>query len=286
MADVIIILVTLLICVVALYPMYYVFIMSVSDPRSVMAKDIFLVPKGFQLKSYKLLFDNRDMWTAYKNTLIYVGATTVLMLATCSIGAYPLTVDGLPGRKWVVRYLLVPMYFGGGMIPTFLLMNRIGLYDNRMAIILPACVSIWYTILVHTFFRSIPNSLRESAFLDGATHLQVLTKIFLPLSKPIMAVIAIYTIVGMWNSWFSAQIYLPSRELHPLQLYLQRVLIQKSVDLSTLNSTEIEEALEKMFSSQQMQYSIIIFTTLPVIFTYPFFQKYFIKGIMIGSLKG
>lgn len=284
-ADVIIILVTMLICVVALYPMYYVFIMSVSDPRSVMAKDIFLVPKGFQLKSYKLLFDNRDMWTAYKNTLIYVGATTVLMLATCSIGAYPLTVDGLPGRKWVVRYLLVPMYFGG-MIPTFLLMNRIGLYDNRMAIILPACVSIWYTILVHTFFRSIPNSLRESAFLDGATHLQVLTKIFLPLSKPIMAVIAIYTIVGMWNSWFSAQIYLPSRSLHPLQLYLQRVLIQKSVDLSTLNSTEIEEALEKMFSSQQMQYSIIIFTTLPVIFTYPFFQKYFIKGIMIGSLKG
>lgn len=284
-SDVIIYVITTIICILTLYPMYYVFIMSISDPNEVMAKSIFLYPKGFQLDTYRLLIGNSEMWVAYLNTIIYVTITTVLMIITCLLGAYPLTVKNLWGRKWVVRYLLIPMYFNGGLIPTFLLMTKLGLYNNRLAIIIPASVSIWNIILMRTYFTSLPNSLRESAFIDGATNLQVLFRIYFPLSKPIVAVIAIYTIVGMWNSWFPAMVYLPNSSLHPLQMYLQRVLVQQSVDLTKLNSTEIAEAIEKMYSGEQLKYSIIIFTTLPIIFTYPFFQKYFIKGVMIGSLK-
>ncbi len=284
--DIVLIFLTALICLITLYPMYYVFIMSVSDPREVMAKSVFLYPKGFQLNSYLMLFRNKDMWIAYMNTIIYVVTTTALMIVTCGLGAYPLTVKNLWGRKWIVRYLLVPMYFSGGLIPTFLMMSKIGLYNNRLAIIIPGAVSIWNIILVRTFFQGLPEALRESAFIDGATNLQVLFKIYLPLSKPILAVISIYTIVGVWNSWFSAMVYLPTTQYHPLQMYLQRVLVQQSVDLSELNSTEMKQAIQKIHSGMQLKYSIIIFTTLPIIFTYPFFQKYFIKGVMIGSLKG
>lgn len=284
--DVMLIVITALICVITLYPMYYVFIMSISDPKEVIAKSIFLYPKGFSIDSYKLLFGNSEMWRAYMNTIIYVVTTTFLMILTCGLGAYPLTVKTLWARKWIVRYLLVPMYFGGGLIPTFLMMSKIGLYNNRMAIIIPGAVSIWNIILVKTYFQGIPEAMRESAFIDGASNLQILFKIYLPLSKPILAVVAIYTIVGVWNSWFNAMVYLPTTDLQPLQMYLQRVLVQQTVDLSKLNSTEIEQAIGKMYSGMQLKYSIIIFTTLPIIFTYPFFQKYFIKGVMIGSLKG
>lgn len=286
LADVIMVTLTVLICIITIYPMYYVLIMSVSDPISVMSKNVFFLPKGFQLETYALLFQNKDMWSAYLNTIIYVAAATVLVIITCGIGAYPLTVKTLWGRKWIVRFLLVPMYFSGGLIPTFLLMTKLGLYNNRLAIIVPSAVSIWYIILTRTYFTSIPEEMRESAFMDGAANWQILLKIYLPLAKPILAVIAIYSIVGMWNSWFSAMLYLPNAKLHPLQMYLQRVLIQQSVDLTKLNSTEIEDAIRRKMSGAQLKYSIIIFTTLPIIFTYPFFQRYFIKGVMIGSLKG
>ena len=197
-----------------------------------------------------------------------------------------MTVSGLHGRKFFVTYLLIPMYFGGGLIPSFLLINQLGIYNTRWAIIIPSAFSIWNLILVRTFFSSLPEELRESAKMDGAGHLRILFQIFLPLSKAILAVVAIYSIVGQWNSWFNAQVYLPSTSLQPLQMYLKRVLVQLSVDLRTTTSVEMEEAVAKMFSATQLKYSMIIFTTLPIIFTYPFFQKYFIKGVMVGSLKG
>lgn len=283
--DVTLIIVVVLLCLVTLYPFYYVLIMSISDPTEVIARSITFYPKGFQLDSYRLLFEDVQMWKSYLNTILYVTTSTVLVLVTSILGAYPLTVPGLPGRKWVVRYLLVPMYFGGGLIPTYLLMTKIGLYDNVWAIIIPSAVSIWYIILVRTYFASLPSALRESAYIDGARDIQILFHIYVPISKPILAVIAIYAIVGMWNSWFSAMVYLPNVDLHPLQMYLQRVLIAQKVDLTKLNSTEIADAINKIYSGEQLKYAMIIFTTLPIVFTYPFFQKYFIKGVMIGSLK-
>lgn len=283
--DVVLIAIVLLLCLITLYPFYYVIIMSISDPKEVIARSIDFYPKGFQLDSYMLLFKDVAMWRSYANTIIYVLASTVLVLVTSVSVAYPLTIPGLPGRKWLVRYLLVPMYFGGGLIPTYLVMTNLGLYNNVWAIIIPSAVSIWYIILVRTFFTGLPAALRESAYIDGARDIQIMFHIYVPISKPILAVIAIYAIVSMWNSWFSAMVYLPNTDLHPLQMYLQRVLIAQNVDLTKLNSTEVEDALSKIYSGEQLKYAMIIFTTLPIIFTYPFFQKYFIKGVMIGSLK-
>lgn len=285
LADIIFYIVSAILCIITLYPMYYVFIMSISDPIEVAAKRISLYPKGFYLETYKIIFRDSKMWKSYANTIIYVFSGTILNCITSVMAAYPLTSKKLIGRKWIVRYLILPMYFSGGLIPTFLLMNKLGLYNNRFAIIIPGAVSIWYIILVRTYLMTIPSSLRESAFIDGANNFHVLFRIYVPLAKPILAVVAIYTVVGIWNSWFGAMIYLPNEDLHPLQMYLVRVLIQQSVDLKSLPKDDFEEAIAMMLSNTQLKYSMIIFTTLPIIFTYPYFQKYFIKGAMIGSLK-
>ncbi len=283
--DVVLYIIAGLLCLVALYPMYYVLIMSISDPIEVAANRVSLLPRGFYLDSYKIIVRDSKMWWAYLNTLIYVVSGTALVCLTSVMAAYPLTAKNLIGRKWIVRYLIIPMYFGGGLIPTFLLMNNLGLYNNRFAIIIPGAVSIWYIILTRTYFMTLPTSLKESAFIDGASNLKILFNIYIPISKPIIAVIGIYSIVGIWNSWFNAMIYLPSETLHPLQMYLVRVLVQQTVDLTKLPMEDVKEAIQKILSNTQLKYAIIIFTTLPIIFTYPFFQKYFIKGAMLGSLK-
>lgn len=268
-----------------LYPMFYVFILSISDPVEAAAMNVYLWPKGFSITSYRILFNNPTMWRSYGYTILYVLSGTVLMLITSVMGAYPLLEKNLFGRKILVYYLIIPMYFSGGMIPSFLLISKLGIYNTVWAMILPGAVGIWNIILTRTFFTSIPITLKESAFIDGANHFTILFKIYLPLSKPILAVISIYTVVGIWNSWFNAMIYLPNVELQPLQMYLRRVLIEQSVDLTKLPASAQEEAFLKKMSSLQLRYSMIIFTTLPVLFVYPFFQKYFIKGAMIGSLK-
>ena len=283
--DVIFIAIATFLCFITLYPMYYVLIMSISDPIEVATMNVHFYPKGVILDSYKVIFRDAKMWLAYVNTIIYVVSGTFLCCLTSVLAAYPLTSKNLFFRKWIVRYLIIPMYFGGGLIPTFLLMNRLGLYNNRWAIIIPSAVSIWYIILTRTYFMSIPSSLKESAFIDGANNFHILFQIYVPTSKPILAVIAIYSLVGIWNSWFNAMIYLPNEALHPLQMYLQRVLVQQSVDLTKLPMDDVEAAIALMLSNTQLKYAIIIFTVLPIIFTYPLFQKYFIKGTMLGSLK-
>ena len=284
-ADVILHLFALGICLITLYPFYFVIIMSVSSPMEVAAMNVFWYPKGLFFGSYELIVRDTKMWWAFLNTIIYTACGTFLNCLTSVLGAYPLTFRNLKGRKWVVAYLLIPMYFGGGLIPSYLLINKLGLYNTMWALIIPGAVSIWNIILVRTYFMTVPEALRESALVDGASHLQLLFRIMVPVSKPIMAVIAIYTIVGIWNSWFDALVYLPNENLHPLQMYLYRVVVQQTVDLKTLSMEDASNAVATMLSNIQLKYAIIVFTTLPVIFTYPFFQKYFIKGALLGSLK-
>lgn len=271
---------------VTVYPMYYVLILSISDPAAAMTMRVYWVPDGFNLDSYRLLVRDSEMWRAYLNTILYIVPTTLLMLATCLMGAFPLTVKGLRFRKWINMYLLIPMYFSGGMIPSFLLIVKLGLYDQPLSQILPACFSIWNIILTKAYLSSIPESLRESARIDGANIYQILLRVYVPMAKPILAVISVYTIVGVWNSWFNAMVYLPHTTWQPLQLYLRRVLVENTQDLTrTLTAEEsLERALRQM-STAQLKYAMIIFTTLPVLCAYPFFQRYFIKGIMLGSLK-
>lgn len=285
--DVILYFAAICICLATLYPMYYVIIRSISDPVKSLTNPVVFYPQGLYFGSYKLIVQDSKMWLAYANTIFYVVCGTILMLTTSVLGGYPLVMKNLLGRKWIVRFLLVPMYFSGGMIPSFLLINKLHMYDTYLAMILPGAVGIMNIILTRTYFTTIPDSLSESAKMDGANNFRILSQIYIPLSKPILAVIAIYTIVAIWNSWFNAMIYLPSADKHPLQMYLQRILVSQTVDLTQLKTAEeFREAQEKALGATQLKYSMIVFITLPILFVYPLFQKHFMKGVMLGSLKG
>lgn len=290
LGDLFIYLIVALLCFLCLYPMYFVLVVSLSDPIYASQMSVYVWPKsetGIYLGAYERLVTDNNMWHAYLNTILYTLVPTLLMLLTCSICAYPLTSPKLIGRKAVNLFLLVPMYFGGGLIPSFILMTKLNLYNNIWAIIIPASFSIWYIILTRTYFASIPEELREAAKIDGANNYQCLYHVYMPNAKPILAVIAIYTLVARWNSWFDAMIYLPNPDLHPLQMYLRRVLVDNTVDLvSTLSAEDMAALTMKRLSNDQMKYAMIIFTTLPIIFAYPFLQRYFIRGVMVGSLKG
>jgi putative aldouronate transport system permease protein len=270
---------------ITLYPMYYVLILSLSDPRYSITGEVYTIPRGFDISSYLVLIKNTEVWQAFFNTMIYVIAGTALMLVTSSLGAFPLTYKGLPGRKYITVYLLITMFFSGGLIPSFLLVLKLGMYDSPLSLIIPSCFSVWNIILVKSYFSSVPETLREAAKIDGASVYQILLRIYLPLSTPILAVIAVYTIVGIWNSWFSAMVYLPSLDWQPLQLYLRRMLVEDQSITSMLSAEAVREMQERKLAYAQLKYAMIIFTSLPVLFTYPFFQKYFMKGIMLGSLK-
>jgi putative aldouronate transport system permease protein len=247
---------------------------------------VYTIPKGFDLTAYKVLFTDSNMWKAYVNTFLYVIPTTILMIITSTLVAYGLNYRNLIGRKYLTMFLLIPMYFSGGMIPTFLLVVKLGIYDNPLSQIIPVCFSIWNIILVKAYFRTIPDSLSEAAKMDGAGLLQILYNIYLPLGKPIFAVLAVYTIVGVWNSWFNAMLYLPHTDWQPLQMYLRRILIEATKTLSqNVDPAAAKLLAMKQLSNVQMKYAIIIFTSLPVLCTYPFFQKYFVKGMVLGSLK-
>ena len=242
----------LLICIATVYPMYYVLILSISAPEYAAKMNVYLVPKGFSLDAYKMLAGDGEMWRAYLNTILYTVPTTVLMLVTSVLIAYPLTYKHLAGRKFVNMFLLIPMYFSGGMIPAFLLITKLKLYGSPLSQVLPVCFSIWNIILMKAFF----------------------------------SIISVYTIVGRWNSWFDALIYLPKTEWQPLQLFLRRILVESTRQVTdVLDPQMAAEMIKKQMSGAQLKYAMIIFTTLPVLFTYPFFQKYFVKGVMLGSLK-
>ena len=269
--------------------MWYVICLSVSDPIAAGAGKVSFWPVGFSLESYKLVFGNSQFWIGFRNSVLYVIAGCLLMLFNTVTVAYPLTRKNLWGRKWLTYFLLIPMYFGGGMIPSFILVTKLGLYNTPWALILPG-YSIWNIILCRTFMASLPQDLGDAAFVDGATNMQALWRVFLPLCKPIIAVILIYTIVGVWNSWFGASIYTTNKDIQPVQLFLRNVLISmQGVDISkgqTMTQELMEQMAEVAMTARQLRYSMIVIVTLPIILVYPLFQKHFTKGVMLGSLKG
>jgi putative aldouronate transport system permease protein len=270
---------------ITLYPFYYVLILSLSEPRYALTMDVYTIPKGFSLGAYQVIVRDAKMWRALFNTVMYVISITGLILATSVLGAFPLTYKGLKGRKYINAYLLITMFFSGGLIPTFLLVLKLGMYNSPWALIIPSCFSVWYIILVKSYFSSVPETLREAAKIDGANVYQILFRVYLPLSVPIIAVIAVYSIVNTWNSWFSAMVYLPSLDWQPLQLFLRRILVESQAPSGVLSPDAAKEMLQRRLAYAQLKYALIIFSSLPVIFTYPFFQKYFMKGVMLGSLK-
>ena len=279
--DLLILLIMLLVIVVCLYPLVYVLSMSISDPLAAARREVWLLPKGFSVSSYQIIFENQQVWRSYYNTIYYTVFGTIINVVMTIILAYPLSRRNLFLRNRISIMVTFTMFFGGGLVPSFILINQLGLYNTRWAILIPSAISAYNMIIAKTFFQSIPESLIESAKLDGASDLRILFSIVFPLSMPIISVLVLYYAVGHWNSYFPALLYLNDADLQPLQLYLRRILIENTGELSG----DMAISVDKSLAAMQLKYSIIIVSTLPILCIYPFLQKYFVKGVMIGAIK-
>lgn len=286
-ADVFIGLFMVAVIFITLYPLYYVFILSISDPVEAATMKVFFYPKGFYWRAYEIILQDKSIWRSFGYTVFYVVTGTALTIFTSTTTGYVLSSPHLRGRKLVTIFLLVPMYFSGGTIPSFLLISKLGLYNTVWALVFTSSFNIMYMIYVRSYFYSIPEEMRESAKIEGAGNFKIFWKIYLPLALPVIAVVAIYTIVNIWNSWYNSMVYQPNTEIQPLQMYLRRVLVEQTIDLTKTGSMADMEALARTrLSNNQLKYSMIIITTVPIILVYPFFQKHFVKGVMLGSVKG
>jgi ABC transporter, permease protein len=275
------ILVMILVLIITLYPFLYVLSMSLSDQGSVLRQEVWLLPKGFNLKSYKKVFSDSSIWVAYGNTLYYTIVGTIVNVIFTCMTAYPLSRRRFWGRNFISLLIVFTTLFSGGMIPNFLLIKNLGLYNTRWAMILPNAISVFNMILARTFFMGIPESLMESASIDGAGEGTILWKIVVPLSKPIVAVLTLFYAVGHWNSYFNALLYVPDIKLQPLQMYLVKLLVLAQDQLAEGDGDLLQLAMEAM----QTKYATIIVVILPILCIYPFLQKYFAQGVMIGAIK-
>ncbi len=278
--------VMLSIWVLMLYPFLYVLASSFSSNASVLAGRVGIFPDGFNLRAYEAVFKYRMVWISYRNTILYTVVGTAVNLFMTISGAYPLSRRDFYGRRFFTVMIAITMFFGGGLIPSFLLVRNLGMYDKMWAIILPGAISTTNMIIMRTFFQNIPEALEEAAIIDGANDIRVLTSIILPLSTASIMTIGMFYAVGHWNSWFPAMIYLRDRMKHPLQLVLRQIVLQNQVNelLSQQSGTTIEDATNLI--GETVKYATIIVTIAPIIMVYPFVQKHFVRGVMIGSIKG
>ena len=268
---------------ITLYPMYYVVVASISDPILLKSHTGLLwKPLGeATLAGYQKTLANKSLFNGFKITLFYLIAGTLLQVGLTSFAAYVVSRKCFLIRRGVMKLMIFTMFFSGGMIPLFIIVNKLGLYDSRWSMILPVAVNAWNLIIARTYFQGLPEGLIESAKLDGANDFQVLWKIIIPLSKPILAVLALFSAVGHWNAYFNAVLFLPSPQKQPLQIYLQKLLINMS-DAAAGNT---QFGLNRSMQVIQLRYSTIIVVILPIICVYPFLQKYFVQGVMIGAIK-
>jgi len=283
LVDLVIAAILLFAAFICLYPYLYVFSMSISSPEAVLNREVWLLPKGFSVKAYLRIFENQDVWLSFYNTIWYTTVGTMINVSMTLIGAYVLSRKEFFLRNFLTIFMMITMFFSGGLIPLFLLIKNLHLYNTRWALVIPGAVSFFNVVIARTYIQtSIPEELLDAARIDGANDIRILFTIVVPLSKPIIAVLSIFSAVGHWNSYFPALLYLQDQRLHPLQLYLRKILILNDPSLVQA----IGDVVERTMYALQLKYAIIIVATLPILFIYPFFQKYFVKGILIGSLKG
>lgn len=269
--------------IIMLYPILYTISVSISDPHAVEMGKIWLYPIGFSPKAYEKIISDSAFLNSYLNTVIYSASGTIVSVLLLSITAYPLSISTLKGRGKITLFFAITMFFGGGLIPTYLVIKGLGMLDTIWAIILPGAMSTWYIVLCRTFFQGISPSLRESAQIDGANEWIILFKIVMPLSKALLAVMALYVIVGQWNSYFGPFIYLNDMDKFPVQLILRRILVEgKSMN----QGKNMTANAARLTTPETIRAAAIMVTITPIMCIYPFVQKYFVKGIMIGSIKG
>jgi putative aldouronate transport system permease protein len=268
---------------VVLVPLVYVVLASFMDPTVLLNKGISFNLSDWSLEGYKLILENDAMLKGFINSILYSVGFAVVTVVVSLCAAYPLSINGFVGKNFFMTMFIITMFFSGGLIPTYLLVKDLGMLNTIWAIILPGAINVWNIILARTYFKGIPYELHEAAKVDGASDLLIFFKVVLPLSKPIIFVLAMYAFVGQWNSYFDAMIYLDDPNLHPLQLVLRSILIQNSTDPGMISDQLAMAELKKL--SEMIKYSSIVISSLPLIVMYPFFQKYFEKGVMVGSLK-
>ncbi|MBR2645541.1 MAG: carbohydrate ABC transporter permease [Clostridia bacterium] len=276
------IIVLLILTLIVLYPVYFIVIASFSDPDAVLAGKVVLYPMNITFEGYSKILERTDIWRGYGNTILYTALTVVLSLLVTVPAGWALSRKTLPGKKAFMIYFIIPMFFGGGLIPFYNVVSSLGLVNTIWAVVLPSILSVWNLFMTKTFFESsIPSSLIEAATIDGAGSFRIFGSIVLPLSKAIIAVMALYYAVGQWNSYFNAMIFLQDETLYPLQLVLKEILIASE---STTGGSG-ETILQQYRLANQLKYVSVIVSSVPVLCLYPFVQKYFAQGVMIGSLK-
>ncbi|QGH36632.1 ABC transporter permease subunit [Gracilibacillus salitolerans] len=275
--------------IVVLYPLIYIISASISNPTYVNSGKMWLLPKDITFEGYRLIFGNDSIWRGYLMTVVYTGLGTFINLLVTIPAAYALSRKDFYGRGFFTAIFVLTMFFTGGLIPTYLVVRDLGLIDTIWAMVLPNAAAVWNIVIARVFFQStIPKGLEEAATIDGASNFKLFFKIILPLSAPIIAVMALFYGVGHWNGYFNALIYISDRDLFPLQLVLREILVLQ--DMSSNSATMTGDTAQLIHSNQQLaaiiKYGVMIVSSLPVIIVYPFLQKYFVKGVMIGSLKG
>lgn len=275
-----------LLMIITLYPMLYVLFASLSDPIELgKASGLLWKPAGFSLRGYEAVLQSENIWIGFRNTIFYVIVGTAASMLITICGAYPLSRKGFLLKKPITLFILFTMFFSGGMIPTFLVVQGLGLTNTVWAMIVPGMLSVYNVIVLRTSFESVPESLYESAALDGANHWHMLTKITIPLSKAALATITLFYAVGKWGEWYNALVYLQKRrDLYPLQMFLRELLVVQQ-DMDALLSSSVGASADAYLLKEVIKYATIIVTTVPILCVYPFLQKYFVKGVLIGGVK-
>ena len=270
--------------VITIVPLIYVLVASFMDPATLINKGISFNPKDWTTQGYQRVFADDSILRGFVNSLFYSFSFSLLTVFITMITAYPLSRPNLAGKKIIMTFFVITMFVGGGLIPTYLLVKNLGMLDSVWAIIVPGAINVWNIILARTYFSALPKELSEAATIDGANDLQILFKVMLPLAKPIMFVLFLYAFVGQWNSYFDAMIYIKDPDLQPLKLVLRNILIknQPSQDMVGANTAMAE--MKQI--AELIKYATIVISSLPLIIMYPFFQKYFDKGVLVGSVKG
>lgn len=260
---------------------------SFSSGKMVQTGQIRIFPKEFTLDAYKMVFGYRDIWIGYRNTIFYTFVGTTLNVIFTILMAYPLSRRDLKGKAIIMKLLVFTMMFSGGLIPNYLLVKNLHLLNTAWSLWLPGLLSVYNVIVMRTFFQTtIPEELLEAAQIDGCTNRKYLVSVVLPLSKTILAVMVLLYAVGHWNNYFSAMLYLNEKNKYPLQIFLRDILISSKVDMSAMRGGDVQEMLKKQEMQILMKYSLIVVSSVPVFIMYPFVQKYLVKGVMIGSVKG
>ena len=271
--------------VILIYPLVFVVSSSFSSGQAVSRGQVILWPVEPSIEGYKLVFENKDIWVAYANTIYYTAVGTLLNVFITILAAYPMSRRNFQGRGFFGIVFMIPMFFGGGLIPSYILASNLKLVGTRWPMILLGALSIYNMIIMRTFFQNtVPEDLYEAAKLDGCSDIQYLLRILLPLSKAVIAVIAMYYAVGHWNDYFTGMIYVRTPEFMPLQNTLRNILNSVKIDLSTVRDPEM--IAQNQYMADVMKFALVVVSTVPILTVYPFVQKYFVKGVMIGSVKG